>query len=155
MTDYTTAIFAEPVPVAEPPREDGTTRPSKWDATIARLAAHPDQWFIIAETRAASAEVHNVADIAARRGVRLQIAQRVGGPKNDRTTRVYAKAVKFDVADEELEPVVGTLTQQEVTHCHKGHEFTPENTYYRTDGRGRACRTCNAARQNAWRTGAA
>ena len=28
-------------------------------------------------------------------------------------------------------------------HCHKGHEFTPENTYFKPDG-GRTCRACNA-----------
>ncbi len=46
-----------------------------------------------------------------------------------------------------LEPV----TQQENvmrarTHCRKGHEFTPENTYVRPGGTGgiqRICRTCN------------
>ena len=27
------------------------------------------------------------------------------------------------------------------THCRKGHEMTPENTYTRTDGK-RRCRTC-------------
>ena len=31
--------------------------------------------------------------------------------------------------------------------CHKGHDFTEENTYYRPDGKGRQCRTCNAARE--------
>lgn len=35
------------------------------------------------------------------------------------------------------------------THCKNGHEFTPENTYQRKDGRGgRECRTC---REVAWR----
>ena len=34
-----------------------------------------------------------------------------------------------------------------LTHCHKGHEFTPENTY--TDPKGqRHCRTCNKAKRN-------
>ncbi len=28
------------------------------------------------------------------------------------------------------------------THCNHGHEFTPENTQVRSDGLGRACRTC-------------
>ncbi|MFB7555352.1 HNH endonuclease signature motif containing protein [Streptomyces brevispora] len=32
------------------------------------------------------------------------------------------------------------------THCVRGHEFTPANTYYRTPGSGgvRQCRACNA-----------
>lgn len=32
------------------------------------------------------------------------------------------------------------------THCIRGHEFTPENTYRRTNGR-RACRACRRIRQ--------
>lgn len=36
-----------------------------------------------------------------------------------------------------------------LTHCEKGHEFTPENTYDRPDGTGRQCRTCNADREAA------
>ncbi len=28
------------------------------------------------------------------------------------------------------------------THCSNGHEFTPDNTYYRPDRFGRACRVC-------------
>lgn len=28
------------------------------------------------------------------------------------------------------------------THCVNGHEYTPENTYYRKDGKGRCCRVC-------------
>lgn len=34
-----------------------------------------------------------------------------------------------------------------LTHCINGHEFTPENTYLRLDGRGRRhCRKCKRAR---------
>lgn len=36
--------------------------------------------------------------------------------------------------------------------CKNGHEFTPENTHLRADGRGRTCRACsrefNAAKRN-------
>ena len=28
------------------------------------------------------------------------------------------------------------------THCHRGHEYTPENTYVRNGGFGRNCREC-------------
>jgi len=31
------------------------------------------------------------------------------------------------------------------THCDRGHEFTPENTYWRPDGKGRHCLTCRRA----------
>lgn len=36
------------------------------------------------------------------------------------------------------------------THCKNGHEFTPENTIQQSGGRGRACRTCNNERANAF-----
>jgi hypothetical protein len=31
------------------------------------------------------------------------------------------------------------------THCAHGHEYTPENTYYRPDRYGRICKTCRDA----------
>jgi hypothetical protein len=37
------------------------------------------------------------------------------------------------------------------THCHNGHEFTPENTYLCTAGNGRRlCRACRAERQRGY-----
>lgn len=32
------------------------------------------------------------------------------------------------------------------THCAQGHEFTPENTYWRTGGRHRSCKRCTRER---------
>lgn len=37
-----------------------------------------------------------------------------------------------------------------VTHCKRGHELTPENTYVSTDGK-RNCRICRRAYDNAWK----
>ena len=56
------------------------------------------------------------------------------------------------VNPEHLEPVtfreniirgVGyTAVQARKTHCNRGHEFTPENTYRWRDSGARACRAC-------------
>lgn len=32
------------------------------------------------------------------------------------------------------------------THCNRGHEFTPQNTYERPDGKGRSCIKCQGVR---------
>lgn len=40
------------------------------------------------------------------------------------------------------------------THCLRGHEFTPENTYDRPDGRGRVCKACSRKRGAEWRRAA-
>ena len=38
------------------------------------------------------------------------------------------------------------------THCHRGHEYTPENTYlYKRNGRWRDCRACMRAHRFAYR----
>jgi hypothetical protein len=36
-----------------------------------------------------------------------------------------------------------------LTHCKRGHEFTPENTYVSPGGK-RSCRTCNYDRNRRW-----
>lgn len=60
-----------------------------------------------------------------------------------------------------LEPVTGRVNRARgigaeltrargaaVTHCLRGHEYTPENTYdYRDRGKGRSCRECKRLRK--------
>ena len=58
------------------------------------------------------------------------------------------------VNPEHLEPVTGAENIRRgkplhQTHCKSGHEFTPENTYMR--GNGRACRTCARAASRDWK----
>jgi hypothetical protein len=38
------------------------------------------------------------------------------------------------------------------THCEHGHEYTPENTYWRTErsGSGRRCRACTREDSRRW-----
>lgn len=59
------------------------------------------------------------------------------------------------VNPEHMEPVTPRENQRRgllgalKTHCRNGHEYTPENTYTRQDGRTE-CRTCMRARQGGW-----
>ena len=39
--------------------------------------------------------------------------------------------------------------RQNATHCVNGHEYTPENTYWRRRGNGRDCRQCSILRAKA------
>lgn len=38
----------------------------------------------------------------------------------------------------------GRHNEQQKTHCPRGHEYTPENTYVRPDRPNRMCRQCRA-----------
>lgn len=35
------------------------------------------------------------------------------------------------------------MPRPKLTHCVRGHEYTPENTYPWPNGKGRTCRACN------------
>jgi hypothetical protein len=84
----------EPVPVSLPPRSQPVQiRPSKWDPTLERLRAHPGQWFIICEYSGMGNSPAYLADLAMKRGFSIEMCERVGGPKGDRTSRVYARRV--------------------------------------------------------------
>lgn len=61
------------------------------------------------------------------------------------------------VNPDHLEPVTTAVNNQRIptwggnaTHCSRGHEFTPENTLSRSDGK-RRCRTCHREREAARR----
>lgn len=53
-------------------------------------------------------------------------------------------------AENELDKVRnGSHNHARKTHCKWGHEFTPENTRPRVNGKGRQCRACESARLRA------
>lgn len=45
----------------------------------------------------------------------------------------------------------GTDWHARRTHCPEGHEFTPENIYWDSNGTSRRCKTCTLAWGKAWR----
>jgi hypothetical protein len=51
---------------------------------------------------------------------------------------------------ETADPTTGGEGGGGMTHCKRGHEFTPENTYVQPNGR-RVCRTCKRLREAEWR----
>jgi len=62
-----------------------------------------------------------------------------------RILQAFDDYVWFDV------PLVKTKRQHVLlTACRKGHEFTPENTFLRQDGK-RVCRTCRKGYCASWR----
>lgn len=48
-------------------------------------------------------------------------------------------------------PISPTSINYLKTHCANGHEFTPENTYWRTNASGRDCRECRRTRMRKYR----
>ena len=79
------------------------------------------------------------------------------GPIPDGLTldHVYPRCQnKACVRPTHLEPVTGAVNYQRFkatrTHCKRGHEFTPENTYIDKIG-ARQCRKCSAEKQARYR----
>jgi hypothetical protein len=56
--------------------------------------------------------------------------------------------LRYDTRSSNLRDQVahGVHSWSKRTHCYEGHEYTPENTYVRSNG-GRLCRECKRARQ--------
>lgn len=89
-------------------------------------------------------------------GGRSQLVHRLAfealtGPIPDGLTIDHLCRVKRCINPDHLEAVTSAENTRrayaDVTHCLRGHEFTPENTIHKRD-RGRNCRTCyNAARR--------
>lgn len=86
--------------------------------------------------------------------------ERLRGPIPDGLELDHLCRVRACVNPAHLEPVTRRENQlrgespiaqkARWTHCPRGHEFTPENTYYRPDGDGRhrLCKTCARIRDN-------
>lgn len=56
---------------------------------------------------------------------------------------LYEHLVLGTVADNNSDRVARGRHHNAVkTHCKNGHEFTPENTYRRSDNGGRRCKAC-------------
>ena len=83
--------------------------------------------------------------------------ERLNGPIPDNLTVDHLCRVRSCVNPAHMELVSAeenirrmAAARARATHCKRGHEFTPSNTYLRTDGR-RRCRTCMDAYESARR----
>ncbi|KIA63036.1 NUMOD4 motif-containing HNH endonuclease [Nocardia vulneris] len=70
--------------------------------------------------------------------VGMEACHRDGDPSNNRVANLYW-GTRSDNNRDAVQH--GTHHNGSKTHCVRGHEFTPVNTYIRTNG-GRDCRTC-------------
>lgn len=76
------------------------------------------------------------------------------GPIPDGLVLDHTCRVRECVNPEHLEAV----TQQEnvlrytrtITHCPQGHEYTPENSYFKPNRQSRMCRECNRQQSRRW-----
>lgn len=72
---------------------------------------------------------------------------------NGDSTDARAINLAYGTSSENNQDIVrhGRNRQASKTHCDKGHEFTPANTYTSPGQRRRNCRACIAIRGAAWR----
>lgn len=61
-----------------------------------------------------------------------------GDPKDNRLQNLRWDTIAANAADDFRN---GVRSLDRKTHCKRGHEFNPENTYFRAHG-GRVCRVC-------------
>lgn len=69
----------------------------------------------------------------------MDALHRDGDQTNNDLSNLYWGSVSRNLADSVAH---GTHFWAKRTECGKGHEYTPENTYIRTDGGARKCRRC-------------
>ncbi|CDZ89063.1 NUMOD4 domain-containing protein [Rhodococcus ruber] len=73
-----------------------------------------------------------------------------GCHNNDIRTDNRAVNLRWDIHDENMKDIVrnGNHFMKNKTHCIRGHEFTPDNIYWKLDKNGdrtaRQCKTCTA-----------
>lgn len=73
----------------------------------------------------------------------MECLHRDGDPTNNRVENLHWNTPSENRLDSVKH---GTHHNARKAHCKNGHEFTEENTYIRSDGRSRDCRTCHRLR---------
>ncbi|MBD3778492.1 MAG: hypothetical protein IE923_04405 [Micrococcales bacterium] len=95
------------------------------------------------ERQASSALTDLVAQVRAAGVPRHEIAEALGVTPAAVTQRLRAHG--YLKTPPSLSPFEARLGNYALTHCKRGHEFTPDNTRVRRSG-GRDCRACDRAR---------
>ncbi len=76
----------------------------------------------------------------------------ISAPRPSSWGRAISEARKgHQVSEESRELIRQSLVAKRFTHCKRGHEFTPENTYWRDRGKVRVCRVCRLMLQEQFR----
>ena len=75
----------------------------------------------------------------------LFVCHRCDNPRCINPGHLFLGTPKDNMRDKVLK---GRHASQLKTHCPRGHEFTPENTYWYSSRQGRKCRACDLERWN-------